>query len=89
MTVDLVLALDRPPDLHPAGTPGVSGHIAVAAILLLTYRSDGLALGLGSRAVSAAVLAALGLALAAPSPSPEQAPNRSPQRTRWPSVLED
>jgi hypothetical protein len=57
---------------------GVSGHIAVAAILLLTYRSDGLALGLGSRAVSAAVLAALGLALAAPSPPPRSRPRTAP-----------
>jgi hypothetical protein len=37
--------------------------IATAVVLALTYRSDGLALGLGSRATSAAVLAMVGLAL--------------------------
>ena len=37
--------------------------VALAVVLLLTYGSDGLALGLGSRAVTAALLAALGLAL--------------------------
>jgi hypothetical protein len=37
--------------------------VAVSAALLLTYGSDGLVVGLGSRAVTAALLAALGLAL--------------------------
>jgi hypothetical protein len=52
-------------------TRTASGYlfVLVAAVLLLTYRRDGLAIGLGSAAVSAAVLAAAGLALTAPSPS--------------------
>jgi hypothetical protein len=41
--------------------------VVAAAILLLTYRSDGLALGLGSRAVTAAMLGAVGLSLTEPS----------------------
>lgn len=43
------------------------GLVGVAALLLLTYRSDGLIIALHSRATTAAVLAALGLALALPS----------------------
>lgn len=39
------------------------GLVGVSALLLLTYRDDGLLIGLGSRASTAAVLAALGLAL--------------------------
>jgi hypothetical protein len=42
--------------------------VLVGAVLLLTYRADGLVIGLGSAAVSAAVLAAAGLALTAPTP---------------------
>lgn len=42
---------------------GGYGLVVAAATLLLTFRSDGLAVGLDSRAVSAAVLAAAGLAL--------------------------
>lgn len=54
---------------HP--TRAVSGYllVAVAVVLLLSYRSDGLAIGLGSRAASAAVLAAAGFALATPPPA--------------------
>lgn len=39
------------------------GLVGLAALLLLTYRDDGLLIGLGSRATTAAVLAALGLSL--------------------------
>jgi hypothetical protein len=46
--------------------------IALAAILLLTYDTSGLAIGLGSRAATAALLAALGLSLTAPRPLPDQ-----------------
>ncbi len=52
--------------------PGVQtagyGLVGVSALLLLTYRSDGLLIGLQSRATTAAVLAAVGLALATSSP---------------------
>lgn len=54
--------------------------VALAVILLLTYRIDGLAIGLGSRAVSAAVLAAAGLALTAPSPSDRRPDEALPRR---------
>jgi hypothetical protein len=67
----------------PTRTTGGYLLVAVAAILLVTYRSDGLAIGLGSRAVSAAVLAAGGLALTAPPPSGAEPPHRrrqGPQR---------
>jgi hypothetical protein len=43
--------------------------VAVAAGLLATYGTDGLALRLGSRAVTAAVLATLGLTLTTPQPA--------------------
>jgi hypothetical protein len=64
---------------HQTRTTGGYLLVAVAAILLVTYRSDGLAIGLGSRAVSAAVLAAGGLALTAPPPSGIQPPRRRRQ----------
>jgi hypothetical protein len=44
--------------------------VGLAAVLVLTYDETGLAVGLGSRAVSAAILAALGLTLTAPEPTP-------------------
>lgn len=55
----------------PGRVRTAGGYVLVAAavVLLLTYGSDGLAIGLGSRAASAAVLAALGLTLTAPSPA--------------------
>ncbi len=42
-----------------------AGFVAVASALLVSYDSDGLAIGLGARASSAAALAAAGLALLA------------------------
>lgn len=51
--------------------------IGVAACLLFSYRSDGLVIGLGSRAGSAAMLAALGLSLAVPPPG-EREPAAEP-----------
>jgi hypothetical protein len=42
--------------------------VALSAILLVTYDSSGLVIGLGSRAANAVVLAALGLTLARPTP---------------------
>ncbi|MGH9211386.1 MAG: hypothetical protein ACRD2C_11995 [Acidimicrobiales bacterium] len=60
-------------DQHVRVTAGW-GLVAAAVILLLTYRSDGLLLGLGSKAVTAGVLAAVGLSLAptgAPGTGPE------------------
>jgi hypothetical protein len=58
-------------------TRATGGHLLVAAavVLLLTYRNDGLAIGLGSRAATTAVLAAAGLALT--TPSPDRRPARS------------
>lgn len=52
-----------------ARTVGGWALVAVAAGLLATYGTDGLALGLGSRAVTATLLAALGLTLTARRPA--------------------
>ena len=43
------------------------GLVGAAVILLVTYRSSGLALGLGSRATTSCVIAALGLIIARPT----------------------
>jgi thiosulfate dehydrogenase [quinone] large subunit len=47
--------------------------VGVGAVLLATYRPDGLVLGLGSRPGNACMLAALGLALAVAEPRPSGA----------------
>jgi hypothetical protein len=46
--------------------------VVLSVVLLATYDTGGLAIGLGSRAATAALLAALGLSLTGPPPPPDQ-----------------
>lgn len=54
--------------------------VGVSGLLLLTNGTDGLVLGLGSRATTVCVLAALGLSLTVPAREREEA-HREPERT--------
>lgn len=64
IALGLAMALLAPRLDESVLVPAGWAVVGVAALLMLTFRADGLIVGMGSKASTAAVLAAAGLALA-------------------------